>query len=257
MNLKKKIKHIVRDFLRLPLILNLVGTLAGAYVWLVGKTGRFDVQGLKEFEALVAKNDGGIFVTWHGRALMLPFFWRNTRQMKALVSPHHDGRIIARLLRMFHIQSIDGSSDRHALGAALEIVRELNCGTVVSLISDGPRGPSMRLNKSVIYFAQKTGKPVMGFTYSAKGAKIAKKSWDSMLIPPLFCCGVVRATKPLFVPAEATEEELDVLRQEFENELNTLTFEADKSCGLPEIAPGCSKKIKRRGEKTTTKETAA
>lgn len=256
MNLKKKIKHIVRDFLRLPFILNFIGTMAGTYVWLVGKTGKFDVQGQKEFEALVAENDGGIFVTWHGRALMLPFFWRNTRQMKALVSPHQDGRIIARLLRMFHIWSIDGSSDRHALGAALEIVKELNEGTVVSLISDGPRGPSMRLNKSVIYFAQKTGKPIMGFTYSAKGAKIAKKSWDSMLVPPLFCSGVVRATKPLFVSAEAGEEELELLRQKFEDELNELTFEADKQCGLPQIMPGCSKKIKRIGEKSTAKETA-
>ena len=246
MNLKKKIKHLIRDFMRLPIMLNIIGTLAGVYVWLVGKTGNFDVQGQEEFEQLIAKHNGGIFVTWHGRALMLPFFWRNTRQMKALVSPHQDGRIIARLLRMFHILSIDGSSDRHALGAALEIVKELNNGTVVSLISDGPRGPSMRLNKSVMYFAQKTGKPIMGFTYSAKGSKIAKKSWDSMLVPPLFCTGCVRATKPLFVPAEADEGALEVLRQQFEDELNNITFAADRCCGLPDILPGKEKKIKKR-----------
>lgn len=245
MNLKKKIKHLIRDFFRLPFILNFIGSMAGFYVWLVGKTGKFEVQGQEEFEKLIADHDGGIFVTWHGRALMLPFFWRNTRPMKALVSPHYDGRIIARLLRKFHILSIDGSSDRQALGAALEIVKELNNGTVVSLISDGPRGPSMRLNKSVIYFAQKTGKPIMGFTYSAKGSKIAQKSWDSMLIPPLFCEGCVRATKPLFVSAEATEEEMNILRQKFEDELNALTMAADKSCGLPEILPGKEKKIKK------------
>lgn len=245
MVLKKKIKHLIKDFMRLPIMLNMIGSLAGSYVWLVGKTGKFDVQGLDEFEQLIKENDGGIFVTWHGRALMLPFFWRNARQMKALVSPHQDGRIIARLLQMFHILSIDGSSDRHALGAALEIVKELNSGTVVSLISDGPRGPSMRLNKSVMYFAQKTGKPIMGFTYSARGAMIAKKSWDSMLVPPLFCKGYVRATKPLFISADASEEELDILRQKFEDELNALTWEADKNCGLPEILPGKEKKLKK------------
>ncbi len=246
MDLKKKIKHLIRDFMRLPVILNMIGSLAGVYVWLVGKTGKFDVKGVEEFEHLIAEHNGGIFVAWHGRALMLPFFWRNTRQMKALVSPHYDGRIIARLLQMFHILSIDGSSDRHALGAALDIVKELNNGTVVSLIPDGPRGPSMRLNKSVIYFAQKTGKPIMGFTYSAKGSRVAQKSWDSMLLPPLFCRGYVRATKPLFVAADASEEELDVLRQQFEDELNALTLAADKSCGLPEILPGKEKKIKKR-----------
>ena len=249
MKLKGKIKNILKSLGRTPIVLYLIGTLAGIYVWLVGKTGRFDIQGQKEFEKLVADNDGGIFLTWHGRALMLPFFWRNTRLMKALVSPHADGRIIARLLKMFHIYSIDGSSDRNAAGAAIEITKELQRGTVVSLISDGPKGPSMRLNKSVIYFAQKTGKPVMGFTYSAKGARVMRKSWDDMLIPKLFSKGMVRATKPLFVPKEATEAELETLRLQFETELNELTFAADKACCIvPAILPK-EKKRARRADK--------
>lgn len=246
MNLKKKFKHFLRYIGRVPAFLSLMGSAAGAYVRLVGKTGRFDVRGIEEFEQLIAENDGGIFVCWHGRALMLPYFWRNPRQMKALVSPHADGRIIARLLRMFHIFSIDGSSDRNARGAALEIMKELAGGTVVSLISDGPVGPGMRLNKSVIYFAQKTGKPVMGFTYSAKGAKVLRRNWDDMLVPPLFAEGVVRATKPLFVPADADETEAERLRQAFEDELNALTAEADKECGVEGIVPGHEKKKKGR-----------
>ena len=71
----------------------------------------------------------------------------------------------------------------------------------------------MRLNKSVIYFAQKTGKPVMGFTYSSEGAWIAKRSWDAMLIPKLFARGAVAGTRPLFVPPGATEEEIEHLEK--------------------------------------------
>ena len=158
---RTKIKHLRQKISKLPVVLDLIGGLAYLYAWLAGKTGKFDVSGIDEFEKLIADNDGGIFVAWHGRALMLPYFWRNPRQMKALVSPHNDGRIIARLLRGFNILSIDGSSYRKALPAALSIVHELEQGTVVALIPDGPRGPRMRLNKSVIYFAQKTGKPVI------------------------------------------------------------------------------------------------
>lgn len=248
MNFKKIFKDKLKAIGKKKAVLEIIGGLAFMYTWLVGKTGKFEVCGQKEFEGLIAAHDGGIFVTWHGRALMLPYFWRNTRLMKALVSPHQDGRIIAKLLRGYHILSIDGSSDRHALGAALEIVKELNEGTVVSLISDGPRGPRMRLNKSVIYFAQKTGKPVMGFTYSARGAKVAKKSWDAMLIPKLFSNGVVLGTKPLFVPKDATEEEMEKLRVMFEDELNALTAEADKACGIEEILPGDAKKLKRNAK---------
>lgn len=228
-----------------PFVFDMLGRIAAGYVWLVGKTGHFVVNGQKEFEQLIEQNDGGIFVTWHGRALMLPFFWRNKKLMKALVSPHNDGRIIAKLLREFHIYSIDGSSDRNARSAALDIVRELEQGTVVSLISDGPRGPRMRLNKSVIYFAQKTGKPIMGFTYSSQNAAIMKRSWDAMLIPKLFAKGEVAATKPLFVPKDISEEQAEQLREAFEQELNDLTLALDKKFGLPEILPGEVKKIKR------------
>lgn len=237
MNFKRKIRNFIKFIGKSPIVFNTIGYLAFLYTWFVGKTSSFDISGQEEFINLIDENDGGIFVTWHGRALMLPYFWENKRTMKALVSPHNDGRIIARLLKGYKILSIDGSTDRRSVEAALEIKKELNNGTVVALISDGPRGPSMRLNKSVIYFAQKTGKPVMGFTYSVRGAKILG-SWDSMIVPLPFCKGIVKGTKPLFVPADATDDELEKIRKDFEDELNALTFEIDKKCGLPEILPG-------------------
>lgn len=246
MNVKNVIKKHFKALGKKPAVLNLIGTVAFCYTWLVGKTSRFEnTYHFKDFDTLIQQNDGAIFVTWHGRALMLPFFWSNIRPMKALVSPHNDGRIIARILRGFNILSIDGSSNERAFSSALEILKELKKGTVISLISDGPRGPSMRLNKSVIYFAQKSGKPIMGFTYSAKNTYVAQKSWDSMLVPLPFSRGYVQATKPLFVPKNATEEELETLRLNFETELNNLTFEVDKKCAIPPILPGKTPKPKR------------
>lgn len=242
MTLKKRLKKFMRKLTELFHLYDVLGFVGFCYVWLVGKTGRFDISGIKSFEKMLKEHHGGIFVTWHGRALMLPYFWTNVRQMKALVSPHRDGRIIARLLRCFKILSIDGSSDRQAKAAALDIVRELNCGTVVALISDGPRGPRMRLNKSVIYFAQKTGVPIMGLTYSATRSKVLN-TWDALLIPPLFSKGAVLSTKPLVVPFDATEEQREILRQQFEDELNDLTMNADKKFGVPEIKPSEVKKM--------------
>jgi len=244
-SLKGRIKLFIKGIGKKPFVLNLIGCIAFIYTWLVGKTSKFDVEGMREFEKLVDEKNGGIFVTWHGRALLLPFFWRGKKVIKALVSPHQDGRIIAKILKCFGILSIDGSSDRNARGAAVEIFRELKKGNVVALISDGPRGPSMRLNKSVIYFAQKTGKPVVGFTYSTHHSKVMRKSWDDMLIPRLFDRGYVKSTKTLYVPKDIDEERLEKIRVDFETELNNLTFEVDGKCGLEPILPGGSKKIKK------------
>lgn len=245
MNFKRTFKHFIRFLGRTPPVLYVIGMVAYFYSYLVGKTGKFEVTGIKEFEDMIAENDGGIFVAWHGRALMLPYFWQNTRLMKALVSPHADGRIIARLLRQYHILSIDGSSDQKAARAAVEVIKELKAGTAVALIPDGPRGPRMRLNKSVIYFAKKSGKPVMGFTYSSANAKVLSKSWDAMLLPKLWQKGVVLGTKPLYVAEDATEEEMEALRLQFENELNELTFEADERCGIAKIEPEDTVREKR------------
>jgi len=249
MTIKKRLKHLWRGFFHSEAILDIISILALLYTKLVGKSSKFKVNGLSEFEEMVTKYDGGIFVTWHGRALMLPFFWRNVRLMKALVSPHNDGRIIANILKGYNILSIDGSSDKNAGGAAFCIINELKKGTVVSLISDGPRGPAQRLHKSVIYFAQKTKKPIMGFTYSAKGAKVCRKSWDDMLIPLPFSEGVVYATKPLFVPENISDEEAERLRKEFEDELNTLTAKADAEYGIKGITPGRKKTNKHERPK--------
>jgi len=65
------------------------------------------------------------------------------------------------------------------------------------------------------------------------------------LLPKLFKKAVVYGTKPMFVPQDISEEEAEVLRKQFEDELNALTFAADKKCGLPEVHPGLTPKKDR------------
>lgn len=247
MPLAIRLKHLLKAIGHSDFVLGLIAFIGYIYTFFVGKTGRFDAKGLDEFAQTVKDNHGAIMVSWHGRALMLPYLGRKiSRPVKALVSPHSDGRIIAKLLKRYDIDSIDGSSDRRAVGAAVEIVEELKKGTTVTLISDGPRGPRMRLNKSVIYFAQKSGKPIVGMTYSSEDAWVLLKAWDAMIIPKPFKKGVVRCSKPLFVPKDADEAEMERLRKQVEDELNALTLEVDKLCGLPRILPQDAVKPRRK-----------
>ena len=55
----------------------------------------------------------------------------------------------------------------------------------------------------------------------------------------------VFSTAPLFVPASATEDEMEMLRQQFEDELNHITKKADELCGLDEITIGNDEKKRR------------
>lgn len=63
---RTKIKHLRQKISKLPVVLDLMGGLAYLYAWLAGKTGKFEVSGIDEFEKLVADNDGGILLPGTG-----------------------------------------------------------------------------------------------------------------------------------------------------------------------------------------------
>lgn len=224
-----------------------VGNLAYFYLKFVGMTTRWQsVTGVKEtYEAL--NNYGSIIVIgWHGRTLLMPYFWNKSSVLNALVSPHRDGKIIVNILKKFGIGHISGSSNKNSTEAAFSLMENLQSGNSIAIIPDGPLGPSMKLSMSPLFYAQKTGKPILGITYSVAGSYIVTKSWDNMLLPLPFHRGMYAITEPFFVPKDATKEQLEEYRQQLENKLNELTWKLDKEMGLPFIPQGKEAKKSRR-----------
>lgn len=216
------------------------------YIRFVAKTTKWKLIDLHHFYDNLEKYDSVIFVAWHGRMPMLPYFWDRRKTLKALVSPHRDGLLISGLLKRFGIGHIDGSSNEKSSQAAVTLLRELQNGTTIAIIPDGPRGPSMTMSLSPFYYAQKTGKPIIGVTYASENAKVLEKSWDRMLLPLPFNKGVCAVTKPFFVPQNADKNQLEAYRKEFETTLNELTWKIDREMRLPLIPQGTVPKKKRK-----------
>lgn len=215
------------------------------YIRLVAGTTKWERRRVDDFYDNLEKYGSVIFVAWHGRMPMLPYFWDRRKTLKALVSPHRDGLLISGLLQRFGIGHIDGSSNEKASQAAVNLMRELKSGTTIAIIPDGPRGPGMTMSLSPFYYAQKTGKPILGVTYAIENSKIIEKSWDRMLFPKPFNRGICAVTKPMIIPADAGKEELEKYRLRFEKELNDLTWKIDAELGLPYIPQGTLPKKKR------------
>lgn len=214
------------------------------YARFVGFTNKWKVYGREECFKTWDKEGAIILIGWHGRAIMLPYFWNRYRKINALVSLHQDGLLIAGLLKKFGLGIIGGSSNGNAKGAAMSLMRSLQKDESIAIIPDGPIGPSMELNMSPIYFAQKSGKPIFGMTYSVKNSKIITKSWDDMMLPLPFSKGVCHLTKPFYIPRHATPEELEKYRKEVEDALNAINYQADEAVGITPIKP--SRKIKKK-----------
>lgn len=245
--LHKRVKRSLKKLETSAPITGLIGLLIYLYALLVGLTTRWQLRGIDNVYQTWAKEKSIILIIWHGRTLLPCYFWKNKKKfpMSALVSPHRDGRLIASVLRLFGVKIIDGSSNENANGAALALMRELQHNRSITVIPDGPKGPNMKLGRSTLYFAQKTGKPIVGLTYSVKRAKFASRSWDKMMLPGLFSRGIAAATEPFYIPDNLSNEEFEQYRLKIERILTELTWQTDKEFGHPKIEQGTTARAKK------------
>lgn len=245
--LRKRIKHALKKWEASAFTTSLLGYVLYIYARLVGITTRWKTNNIEETYKVWEKEKAIILIIWHGRALIPCHFWKNKKKfpMSALASPHRDGRIMAAVLRDFGIKVIAGSSNENANGAALALMRDLQKNNSITIIPDGPKGPNMKMSRSALYFAQKTGKPIVGMTYSIKKSKFVTKSWDKMMLPSLFSEGIAATTKPFYIPDNLSNEEFELERQKIEKELTELTWECDKKLGLPKIEQGTAIRPKK------------
>lgn len=246
MKIKARFKGYWKKIYQTDFVLNMLSSLMYWYSRLVFKTTDWKIVGRENVTDLWEEGKSFILVGWHGRALMYPAFRDYRFPLNALVSLHKDGRIIAGHLEKYGLGTIGGSSNKNARGAAFHLMDSLKNNISICIIPDGPRGPRMHMTESPIYYAHKTGAPIIGINYSVKNCKIMEKAWDKMMIPYPFNKGICAFTKPIYIPETASEEELKEYMLQVEKALNEQSFELDKKMGRSPILPGteCKKKHK-------------
>lgn len=171
-----------------------------------------------------------IFVFWHSRILMVSYLFKGWGAA-ILVSKSKDGEIIARILKRQGHEPIRGSTSRHGVRALARLIKilkeEIRPGVVVP---DGPRGPRFKVQPGVITLAQKTGYPIVPFSYSASRIKIFA-SWDRFMLPYPFTEGSVIYGTPISVPWKIDTDGQEVYRMRVEEELNRITKTVDDYYG--------------------------
>lgn len=175
-------------------------------------TLRLNVEGAEEAEAQIAAHNGAILVTWHGLAMFSALYYRG-RGFWALVSLSKDGDIQARNFVLSGYRIVRGSTGRGAVRATLEVLEALRAGGVLTFTPDGPRGPARKVQPGVIYFAQKSGKPIIPVGFAARPAW-RLPTWDSYLVPRPFARARMVVGAPLEVPRGGDNEAIRVAVEE-------------------------------------------
>ena len=187
----------------------------------IGRTIRWQVEGWENWEAATREARVPIYTFWHNRVFLATYFWQK-RRIVVMTSQSFDGEYIARFIQRFGYGAARGSSTRGAVGAIIEMTRLLRAGSPTAFTIDGPKGPRYVAKMGAVLLAKKTGQPILPFTITAQRFWEAKRSWDGFQVP--FPCSRARVdiATPIYVSADANDEELEAKRNELQAALEDI-----------------------------------
>jgi lysophospholipid acyltransferase (LPLAT)-like uncharacterized protein len=202
-----------------------VGVLGRLLLRIWAKTSRIKVVGEDEYRKTKESGRPIILLIWHGRLMLVPYFFRN-RGISALVSPSRDGEIIVQIGLGWRFRVLRGSGSHSMVRAWVEMRQDLRKGGELIIVPDGPRGPDRRLKPGGLKLAQDTGAVLIPWTFSATRKKFLK-SWDRFLFFYPFSRLVAIYGKPMTLSAALDEAEFEAERKGVEQALNDLEAQAD------------------------------
>ena len=186
-----------------------------------------------ENEAQMLDTEGGkILCLWHSRTIP-PMARYRKRGFSILTSLSRDGEIISTILNAVGYDVLRGSTGPSGARVLAACIKFLRGGGTLAVTPDGPRGPSGRLQPGVITMARKSGCPLFPLGSSARPPRVTMRSWDRFMFPFPFVRAIVIWGGPVYVPADANEEEMEAYRLQIETEMRRLQDEADRRLGMP------------------------
>ncbi len=216
--------------------LALFGWLSSMLIRRLGATWRVEVLGLDPRVATgpVAPPRAHLAALLHESLVVSAWVFRDLRYCVA-VSRSRDGSLVAATLRALgYTDPARGSSSRGGSAALLGLLRQLEAGTTVAVLVDGPRGPAGVAKPGIAALARHSAAPIQPVALAARPA-LRLRSWDRSLVPLPFARVVCAYGEPFAAPAEdADKSSEDALAGEVSARLAELQRTAEAHIDLRE-----------------------
>jgi len=160
-----------------------------------------------------------LFATWHAPQIAF-YCFKDLVKLNVLISSSNDGEIIARATEKIGINTIRGSKGRGGAQATFKIIEKLEQGESVGITVDGPKGPRNIVKKGIINIAKLSQVPIVPMVWNSNAWNFLKlPTWDEFTCPVGFIKLLLLFGEPIYVPADITEEEVEIYRQKVETGL--------------------------------------
>ncbi len=179
------------------------GALSAALLRAVGATWRVEIVGRDpRLEAAAAAAPRAHLAALLHQALVVSAWLFRDAGYCVAVSRSRDGSLVSATLRALgYADPARGSSSRGGATALRGLLGQLERGTTVAVLVDGPRGPAGVAKPGIAALARHSASVVQPVALAARPA-LHLRSWDRSLVPLPFARVVCAFGEPLAAPGE-------------------------------------------------------
>jgi len=220
--------HIKKKLLKKKFVQNILGFFTFLYIRAVNLTSSIQFENESIPKQFWNNDKPFILAFWHSQLMMIGFSWKKKQNVNILASSHSDGRFGAIVGKYFNLNNIP-TSEKNKSVSLRSIFKLLNDNNYIGITPDGPRGPKEIVSEGIIKIAKTSKVPIipLGF-WSSKNFKL--KSWDSFLITlPFSKCSFVW-NKPLEIPYNIQENQIQHYQKLLQEKINQSVKKAQNNC---------------------------
>lgn len=184
---------------------------------LMGSTLRVEIENREGVDAALSDGRVPIYCLWHDRIFSSIYLLRD-RKIIVMVSRSFDGECIAGTIANLGFGAARGSSSRGGVGALIDMIKFMKDGYPCAFTVDGPRGPRYEAKSGPCLLAKKTGNPLIPFSVEVERFWTVG-SWDRLQVPRPFSKAKLIFGNPISVEANATDDDIESVREELQSEL--------------------------------------
>ena len=220
--------HIKKKILRNFFVQYILGFFTFLYIYAVNLTSSVKFENESIPKQFWNNDKPFILAFWHSQLMMIGFSWKKNKNVNILASGHSDGRFGAIVGKYFNLNNIQTSKKNKSISLRF-VFKLLNDNNYIGITPDGPTGPKEIVSEGIIKIAKSSKVPIIpiGF-WSSKNFKL--KSWDSFLITlPFSKCSFVWS-KPLEIPYNIQENQIQHYQELLQEKINQSVKKAQNNC---------------------------